>query len=124
MCALFVVYRERTGESSLDGIPECETTSPLTVAQRSWEQQESETGRIVEVDMGTKNSAARRNEKKFLGGRSTHLPRRGRYGGDLGRISGFPEPAGHAHRPQRSIPFMYIFPRDVISSHLDTIGLP
>lgn len=45
-----------------------------------------------------------------LGGRRTHLPRRGRYGGDLGRISGFPVQAGHAHHPQHSIPFLYIFP--------------
>jgi hypothetical protein len=59
----------------------------------------------------------------MLGGRSTHLPRRGRYGGDLGRISGFPVRAGHAHHPQRSIPFMSIFPRGVHSPHEITIGL-
>ena len=58
-----------------------------------------------------------------LGGRRTHLPRRGRYGGDLGRISGFPVQAGHAHHPQHSIPFLYIFPRGVNSPHLVTIGL-
>lgn len=58
-----------------------------------------------------------------LGGRSTHLPRRGRYGGDLGRISGFPVQAGHAHHPQHSIPFLYIFPRGVNSPHPVTIGL-
>lgn len=58
-----------------------------------------------------------------LGGRRTHLPRRGRYGGDLGRISGFPVRAGHAHHPQHSIPFLYIFPRGVNSPHSITIGL-
>ena len=58
-----------------------------------------------------------------LGGRRTHLPRRGRYGGDLGRISGFPVQAGHAHHPQHSIPFLYIFPRGVNSPHPVTIGL-
>ena len=60
----------------------------------------------------------------ILSGRSTHLPRRGRYGGDLGRILGFPVQAGHAHRPQHSIPFMSIFPRGVHSPHEVTIGLP
>ena len=59
-----------------------------------------------------------------LSGRSTHLPRRGRYGGDLGRTSGFPVQAGYAHHPQRSIPFMSIFPRGVNSPHIFTIGLP
>lgn len=62
-------------------------------------------------------------EEDCLGGRRTHLPRRGRYGGDLGRTSGFPVQAGHAHHPQHSIPFLYIFPRGVNSPHSGTIGL-
>lgn len=62
-------------------------------------------------------------EKECLGGRRTHLPRRGRYGGDLGRTSGFPVQAGHAHHPQHSIPLLYIFPRGVNSPHSGTIGL-
>lgn len=113
----------RRESQALTAFRNTQTTSPLAVAQGLWEQLALETGCIVEAGRKTKKAAERRNEKTFLSGRSTHLPRRGRYGGDLGRISGFPEPAGHAHRPQRSIPFMYIFPRDVISSHTTTIGL-
>ena len=40
----------------------------------------------------------------------THLPRRCRYGGDLGRTLGFPVQAGHAHHPQRSTPLLSNIP--------------
>ena len=39
-----------------------------------------------------------------------HLPRRCRYGGDLGRTLGFPVQAGHAHHPQRSTPLLSNIP--------------
>src|SRR5215203_1827016 len=43
------------------------------------------------------------NSKK--GGRSTHLPRSSRYDGNLGRTSGFPVRAGHAHHPRARFPY-------------------
>ena len=102
---LFVVYRERSGESSLEGI--------LVAAVNT---------RATSHDAGRNAERTACSMRGNLGGRRTHLPRRGRYGGDLGRTSGFPVRAGHAHHPQHSIPLLYIFPRGVNSPHPRTIG--
>ena len=107
----------RSRESSL-------VRNPATVGFLDYGQDPYQHRRCLMLSGGEVRREKAGLAQTILSGRSTHLPRRGRYGGDLGRILGFPVRAGHAHRPQHSIPFMSIFPRGVHSPHKVTIGLP